>query len=579
MNKSNSINKVKRIKAILALYLRISREDKDKDESYSISNQRQLLYDVAQRLGLDTANIREYIDDGITGTKRDREQFQKMLTDIEKGEIGIVMVKDLSRLARDHIQADTLIEEFFPEHDVRLIAPGDGVDTAKGEDEIIPFRNLMNEFYARDISKKRKATNFVKGNMGAPLSRPPYGYMLDPTDSKRWVIDDEPADVVKRIYAMYLDGFGIEQIAATISQEKILTPVFYWKSIGINCPGKRCAYTEPTRWGHSTVNKILGLQEYCGDIINFKTFSKSFKLKKRIPNAEEDMKIFKDIHEPVIERSMWEKVQTKRGSTRKRTTRTSSEGAKNIFSGFLICPDCGGNLNFHYNQGNHDIKYFNCANNNKARKICGSTHYIRADFLEQIVLREIQRLTAYAGLYENEFIEMVTGFVKQAGDSDMKRKEKELAKLTSRNKEIDKLFERLYEDNVSGKVNDERYYRMSANYETEQRDNGKRIKILRGELQKDNAQRYAADSFIGIVRKYLNPTELTQMMLSELVEKIEVFDAEKVDGVTVQRLNIHYHCVGEIELPEIEEAPAVMTTIHTRQGVDVVYFPKTKQAM
>jgi len=318
------------------------------------------------------------------------------------------------------------------------------------------------------------------------------------------------------------------------------------------------------------------LQEYCGDVINFKTYSKSFKLKKRIPNAEEDMKIFKDVHEAIIERSMWEKVQSKCGSIRRK--RTASEGAKNIFSGFLICADCGGNLGYHFNQGNHDIKYFNCQNNNRGRKICPSTHYIRVDFLEQIILQEIQRLTAFAGLYENEFVEMVTGFVKQTGDSDVKRREKELAKLTNRNKEIDKLFERLYEDNVSGKVADERYYRMSANYEKEHSENVKRIKILRSELQKDNEQRYAADSFIGIVRKYTNQ-ELTQFMLSELIEKIEVFHAEKTDGVTVQHLNIHYHCVGEIELPEIAEIPAVTTKLHTRHGVDVVYQPKTKQAM
>ena len=229
--KSNSKNRINNNIKVTALYLRISREDKDRDESYSVSNQRQLLQDVA--LKLDLSNIREYIDDGITRTRRDRESLQRMLADIEKGEVGVVMVKDLSRLARDHIQADTLIEEFFPEHDVRLIAPGDGVDTSKGEDEIIPFRNLMNEFYARDISKKRKATNFVKGNMGVPLSRPPYGYLLDPNDPTRWVIDEEPAEVVRRIYTMYLDGFGIEQIAAAISRDGILTPVAYSESMGL----------------------------------------------------------------------------------------------------------------------------------------------------------------------------------------------------------------------------------------------------------------------------------------------------------------------------------------------------------
>ena len=414
--------------------------------------------------------------------------------------------------------------------------------------------------------------------MGVPLSRPPYGYTNDPNDPKRWVIDDESAEVVRRIYTAYLNGNGIEQIAAAISNDGILTPVCYLASKGINAGGKRNPNTDPTYWGHTTIAKILAVQEYCGDVINFKTFSKSFKLKKRIRTAEEDMKIFRDVHEPVIERAMWEKVQSKRGSTRNRTTRTSSEGAKNIFSGFLVCSDCGGNLNFHFNQGNNDITYFNCKNNNKSRKTRPTTHYIRVDFLEQIVLREIQRLTRYAEQYENEFISLVKGFITQAGESEYKRNEKELSTRMNRNKEIDKMFERLYEDNVSGKINDERYYRMSANYETEQSENSKRIKVLRDELQKESGQKYAADNFIGIVRKYTNPKELTQLMLSELIEKIEVFHAEKEDGVTVQRLNIHYHCVGEIELPEVAEIPALVTSVHTRQGVDVVYYPKTRAA-
>ena len=570
--KSNSNNKMNHENKITALYLRISDSDRDRDESNSITNQRQMLHDVALKLNL--SNIREYIDDGITGTNRDRKAFVKMQSDIEKGEIGVVMVKDLSRLARDHIKADTLIEEFFPEHDVRLIATNDGIDTSKGEDEIIPFKNLMNEFYSRDLSKKRRAVNVIKGNAGKSLSRPPYGYMKNPENPDYWIIDEEPAEVVRRIYTMYLGGFGYEQIAATLDKDNILIPVNYWKSKGINCGSKIKADTVPTNWCYGTVRKILSVQEYCGDVINFKTYSKSFKLKKRIKNSDENIKVFKDVHEAIIDRATWEKVQSKRLKTRKRV---SSDGVKNVFSGFLICPDCGGNLNYHYNQTNHEIKYFNCANNNKPRGTCTATHYIRADFLEQIILQEIQRLTAFATLHEKEFINMVSGFSKQAEASELKRQEKELNRLTSRNKEIDKMFERLYEDNVNGKVNDERYHKMSANYEAEQADNNKRIKILREEVQRGNNQQYAADNFISVVRKYTNPAEITQMMLSELIEKIEVFHAEKIDGQTVQRLNIYYNFVGEIELPQFAGVPAIEARLNTRQGVDVVYSPKSKK--
>ena len=288
----------------IALYLRISREDAGKDESYSISNQKKLLTGVARKMGF--TKLLVFIDDGITGTSRDRKDFLRMIAELEKGGVGAVMVKDLSRLARDHIRADSLLEEFFPEHDIRFISVSEGIDSAQGEDEFTPFRNLMNEWYARDISKKRKLTNVVKGNAGEPLSLPPYGYKKDPDNLKRWIIDEEAAAVVRRIFQMTLAGHGTEQIAAALSQDKVLTPMFYWRSKGIKRPGK-VSDREPHRWNCSTVIKILSMQEYCGDVINFKTFSKSFKLKKRIPNAEENMAVFKDVHEPIVSRADWEK--------------------------------------------------------------------------------------------------------------------------------------------------------------------------------------------------------------------------------------------------------------------------------
>jgi predicted site-specific integrase-resolvase len=549
----------------IALYPRISREDTGKDESYSIANQKKLLTAAAKKLGF--TNLLFFVDDGISGTQRDRKEFTRMLAELEKGYISAVMVKDLSRLARDHIRADTLIEEFFPEHDIRLISISEGLDTINGEDEFTPFRNLMNEWYARDISKKRKLTNIVKGNAGEPLSPPPYGYILDPENPKRWVIDSEAAAVVRRIYDMNLDGKGTDQIAAVLTSEKILSPIFYWRSKGINRSG-RVNDRDPHFWNNSTVNTILSMQEYCGDVINFKTYSKSFKLKKRIPNSEENMAIFKGVHDPIVERETWERIQERRSKTRKRKTK---DGEKNMFSGLLVCADCGNNLWFHFNQKNHDIKYFNCSGYNTRRGDCPTTHYIRVDFLEEVIIQEIRRLTRYARQHEAEFAELVMGHSENANAEDWERKRKELAAMHGRDKELDRLFSRIYEDNVAGKIDDERFSRMTRQYTAEQKELAEKIKALAAKLDKQDAKAVTADMFISTVRKYTRAKKLTERMLSELIDRIEVFQSEKVDGVWMQRLKIYYTCVGAIDIPDALALPEI--TMQTRRGVTVSYEP------
>lgn len=562
MKQSNS--KTNRDKTI-ALYLRISREDQGKDESYSIINQRKLLQKAAKEKGF--TKLIEFVDDGITGTKKDRKDFVRMLAELEKGGIGAVMVKDLSRLARDHIRADSLLEEFFPEHDIRFLSVSEGIDTAQGEDEFAPFRNLMNEWYARDISKKRKLTNIVKGNAGEPLSLPPYGYQKGPDNPKRWIVDEEAAAVVRRVFQMTLDGFGTEQIAAALSEDKILTPMFYWRSKGINRPGK-VSDREPYRWNSSTVVKILSMQEYCGDVINFKTFSKSFKLKKRIPNAEENRAVFKDVHEPIVARADWEKIQQKRGKARKRKT---SDGEKNMFSGLLVCADCGHNLWYHFNQKNPEIRYFSCSNYKGNRGDCPTTHYIRVDFLEQVLLQEIRRLTKFASRYEKDFARLVMEHSQQADLSQRQRKQKELDSLLARDRELDTLFNRMYEDNIAGKIDDERFAKMSRQYTLEQQELAEKAKELRAELDKAEDKAMTAELFIATVRKYTRAKKLTERMLNELIERIEVHQAEKVDGVQVQRLTIHYNCVGTIEVPDILPLPQPEIVIQTRKGVALSY--------
>ena len=549
------------------LYERLSRDDNLEGESYSIGNQKKLLAKVAKEKGY--TNLVHFLDDGISGVTMDRPGFVEMICQLEQGKAAAVFVKDLSRLGRNYIEVGRLTEEFFPNHDIRLVAVSDNIDTAEGENELAPIRNLFNEWYARDISKKRRISNKIKGNAGEPMGQPPYGYIKDPNDPKHWIVDDEAAQVVRRVYSMTLEGFGTEQIAAQLEKDDVLTPRAYWLTKGIKRPGKG-KQQPPTKWNSSTITKILSLQEYCGDILNFKTYSKSYKNKKRIDNDRENWVVFQDVHEAIIERAMYEQVQQKRGKIRKRRT---NNGEHNMFSGLLVCADCGSNLHFHFNQGNPEIKYFNCSNYKGNRGTCTSTHYVRVDFLEEGVLGEIRRLTKFASLYEDEFVKAVIGHSQQAEQTDRKLKEKELKTLLARDEELDGLFERIYEDNVSGKLSDDRFAKMSRRYEDEQKELSEKIKKLRSEIEKQSSRSMTTDMFIGLVRKYTRARKLTPRMLNELVGKIEVFNAEKIDGVWEQRLRIHYNCVGTIEIPTVLPLPIPEVSVNTRKGVVVNYAP------
>ena len=526
-----------------------------------------MLAKVAKEKGY--TNLVHFLDDGISGVTMDRPGFVEMIRQLEQGKAAAVFVKDLSRLGRNYIEVGRLTEEFFPDHDIRLVAVSDNIDTAEGENELAPIRNLFNEWYARDISKKRRISNKIKGNAGEPMGQPPYGYIKDPNDPKHWIVDDEAAQVVRRVYSMTLEGFGTEQIATQLEKDGVLTPRAYWLTKGIKRPGKG-KQQPPTKWNSSTITKILSLQEYCGDILNFKTYSKSYKNKKRIDNDRENWVVFQNVHEAIIERAVYEQVQQKRGKIRKRRT---NNGEHNMFSGLLVCADCGSNLHFHFNQGNPEIKYFNCSNYKGNRGTCTSTHYVRVDFLEEVVLGEIRRLTKFASLYEDEFVKAVIGHSQQAEQTDRKLKEKELRTLLARDEELDGLFERIYEDNVSGKLSDDRFAKMSRRYEDEQKELAEKIKKLRSEIEKQSSRSMTTDMFIGLVRKYTRARKLTPRMLNELVEKIEVFNAEKIDGVWEQRLRIHYNCVGTIEIPTVLPLPIPEVSVNTRKGVVVNYAP------
>lgn len=573
MKRSNSNNKSARDKTAF-IYVRLSRDDELEGESYSISNQKKLLTKVAKDKGY--TNIVVFCDDGISGVTMNRPEFNKMIEQIQLGKASAVFIKDLSRLGRNYIEVGRLTEEFFPEHNIRLVSVSDNLDTEEGESELTPIKNLFNEWYARDISKKRRISNKIKGGSGIPLSPPPYGYIKSPDNSQHWIIDEEAAYVVRRIFDMSYSGMGTFQIALTLSDEKILTPTEYAARKGIKKAGGNTGKTttDPYRWGQSTVGKILANQEYCGDVINFKTYSISYKNKKRHANDPENILVFKEVHEPIIDRTIFETIQLRRGKTRKRPM---SNGEKNMFSGLLVCSDCGRNLHYHLN--NRNIRFFSCPGYNQGRrKDCTSTHYVRVDFLEQVVLAEIRRLTRFACKYEDEFVRVVSQFSKQAMQSQIDVYQSEIKSLILRDKELDRIFERLYEDNLSGKITDERFKKMSVNYDVEQKDLRERLNRLNDILEELACKTNSTEKFIKAVKKYTRVKKLTASMVIELIEHIEVHHTEKIDGVKTQKLVIYYNCIGSINIPEDVSIPEVDITMKTRKGVELTYVPDAAPA-
>lgn len=528
------------------LYERLSRDDELDGESNSIANQKKLLAKVAKEKGY-TKTV-HFFDDGISGVTMDRPEFNRMMEQLELGKASAVFVKDLSRLGRNYIEVGRLTEEFFPEHNIRLVAVSDNLDTDEGENDLTPIRNLFNEWYSRDISKKRRISNKIKGSSGLPLGPPPYGYIKDSDNPNCWIIDEEAANVVRKIFEMYHSGLGTFQIAVALTEEKVLTPSEYAKKKGIKKAGGTSgkAHTNPYHWGQSTVIKILTKQEYCGDLINFKTYSKSYKNKKRYINDADNILIFKDVHKPIIDRELFEEIQLKRGKTRKRPM---ANGEKNMFSGLLVCSDCGSNLHYHGN--NRGITYFNCpAYNQGKRKECFSTHYVRTDFLEEVILSEIHRLARFACKYEEEFVKTASALSKQSMDAQISAYQSEIRSLTARDKDLDRIFERLYEDNLSGKINDERFGEMSVSYNNEQKEIRERLIHLGNLLDEVMGKEMTSEKFIKAIKKYTRVKKLTANMLNELIEHIEVHSAEKINGAKTQKLVIYYNYIGSIEIPE-----------------------------
>lgn len=421
-------SKKKEQTGITALYCRLSRDDGTEGDSNSVANQKRLLSKYAKENGF--SNTRYYVDDGYTGTNFNRPSFQKILEDMDMGYISTVIVKDMSRLGRDYLQVGYYTDTYFPDRNIRFIAVNDCMDSADGENELAPFRNVMNEMYARDISRKVRSSHRLRGNAGEPLSQPPYGYMKSPEDKKKWIIDSEAAKVVRDIFRMCLEGKGNETIARILQENKVFIPMAYWQSKGLGRGGKK-TQANPYKWCKTTVAKILSQQEYCGDVINFKTYSKSFKQKARLENPKENWAIFKDVHEPIIEREVFEQVQKLISKTKRRAPKKEN-AEKNMFCDLVFCADCGSKMWFNVKHDKEDIPFFSCSNYKGNRGTCMETHYIRADALEQIIMAELRQLAWYLTDDEEEFAEILLSKTNEDTQNEQKFLEASIQKSVVR---------------------------------------------------------------------------------------------------------------------------------------------------
>ncbi len=531
---------------ITALYPRLSHEDELQGESNSISNQKRILETYAKQNGF--SNLRWYTDDGYSGANFQRPGFQAMLADIEAGKVGTVIVKDMSRLGRNYLQVGMYTEMIFPQKGVRFIAINDGVDSAQGENDFAPLRNIFNEWLVRDTSKKIKAVKRSKGMSGKPItSKPVYGYLMD--EDENFIIDEEAAPVVRQIYSLCLAGNGPTKIARMLTEQQIPTPgTLEYRRTGSTRryhPGYEC------KWATNTVVHLLENREYTGCLVNFKTEKPSYKLKHSIENPPEKQAVFENHHEPIIDRETWERVQELR-KQRKRPNRYDEVG---LFSGILFCADCGSVMyQQRYQTDKRKQDCYICGSYKKRTADC-TAHFIRTDLLTAGVLSNLRKVTSYAAKHEARFMKLL---IEQNEDGDRRRnaaKKKELEAAEKRISELSAIFKRLYEDSVTGRISDERFTELSADYEAEQKELKERAARLREELSKAQEATANAEKFMNVVRRHTTIEELTPTLLREFVEKIVVHESVALDGkrrgkLRRQEIEIYYSFVGKVELPE-----------------------------
>ena len=531
---------------ITALYPRLSHEDELQGESNSISNQKRILETYAKQNGF--SNLRWYTDDGYSGANFQRPGFQAMLADIEAGKVGTVIVKDMSRLGRNYLQVGMYTEMIFPQKGVRFIAINDGVDSAQGDNDFAPLRNIFNEWLVRDTSKKIKAVKRSKGMSGKPItSKPVYGYLMD--EDENFIIDEEAAPVVKQIYNFCLAGNGPTKIARMLTEQQIPTPgTLEYRRTGSTRryhPGYEC------KWATNTVVHILENREYTGCLVNFKTEKLSYKVKHSVENPLEKLAIFENHHEPIIDRETWERVQELR-KQRKRPNRYDEVG---LFSGILFCADCGSVMyQQRYQTDKRKQDCYICGSYKKRTRDC-TAHFIRTDLLTAGVTENLRKITSYAAKHEARFMKLLVEQNEDGGRRRNAAKKKELETAQKRISELSAIFKRLYEDSVTGCISDERFSELSADYEAEQKELKERAAGLQEELSKAQEATENAEKFMKVVRKHTSFEELTPTLLREFVEKIVIHESVALDGkrrgkLRRQEIEIYYSFVGKVELPD-----------------------------
>ncbi len=539
---------------ITILYCRLSNEDLVDGESNSIANQRSILSSYAASHGF--TNTKVLVDDGYTGTNFNRPGVREGLALVEQGLVGTWIVKDMSRFGRDYLQVGRFTEIVFPSYDVRFIAVNDAVDSAKGDNDFTVIRNVFNDFYAKDTSKKVRAVMKAKGTSGKHLGGPPYGYRADPQDKDHWILDEDAAPVVKRIFDLAIAGKGPSQIARILEADGVLTTkALYAQRKGKPMPERPC------HWVEQSVAGILERMEYTGCICNFKTYSKSYKLKKRIPNAPEDMFILPDTQEAIITQEQWDRVQELRQHKR-RMTKAERQG---LFSGLVVCADCGSKLHFATCK-NFDGKqdHYVCAKYKSGRGTC-SAHYIREDVLRDVVLERIRAVTEYIRADVEGFQEDWLMCQREEQEKSIREDKRRLEKAKKRLADIDKLITRIYEDMVLGNLSQERYQKMLEGYEAEQASLNNEIIGLDDWVATREEMEDNVDQFLALLEKYVDIPELTQTIVNEFIKQIIVYAPEKVNGKRTQKVKIVFNFLDEVEVPEISEPVITQTTYGRRK--------------
>ena len=528
---------------VTALYARLSKDDDLVGDSNSIVHQKEILAKYAKEHGF--TNIEFYVDDGFSGTNFNRPDFQRMMADAEEGKISTVIVKDMSRFGRDYIMVGYYTEIYFSNLDIRFIAINDNVDSnIQTENDLTPFKNVFNEWYARDTSKKIRAVFKAKGNSGKHLTtNPPFGYKKDPNDKDKWIIDEEAATTVRRIFQMYVEGYRISEIGHKLTEEKVETPILYYMNRGIKT-NARSEY--PEIWDLMSIKYILSQTAYAGHTVNFQTAVKSYKTKKQIRLPKEDWIIYRNTQEPIIDEKTFETVQQMRKVKRART----KYNEPNMFSGLLYCADCGNHLTIQRVARNRKMDNFSCATYRKKKKGLCSCHRILVSDLETIVKEDLQKVCEYVFLHEKEFTdEYLSGSKKETAKFQSKTKA-ELKRLSERQEEIGKIIRKLYEDNVNGRITDERFDFLAKSYEDEGNDLKTKIQELKNALASSVQDEEKLSKFLKVVKSYTKIEELTPEILNSFIEKIYIGETEKYDGRKMQEVEIIYKFIGAINLPQ-----------------------------